>query len=159
MDKRPYFSKTVDELTELFESSKDKPRILKALLKELGYRSRPKAKRLAKQIEDYLANQEKPQPVQATLPIPEQPKPPEQATLPLKETPDGDRQEHETPAAPQRKKWPWKLWLAALVIACCGYVYWQYGNDDPDIFQEINGQEDVDKQITHIKKTMEIIRQ
>ena len=41
MDKRPYFSKTVDELTELFENSKDKPRVLKALLKELDYRSRP----------------------------------------------------------------------------------------------------------------------
>lgn len=155
-EKRPYFSKTVNELSEIFENSKDKPRILKGLLKELAYRSRPKAKKLAKQIEEHLTGQGKSQPVQAKLPIPE---PPEQVTLPLKESPAGDNGGEEAPPTLQRKKWPWKLWLAAIAIACCGYVYWQYGTDDPDVFQEINGQEDVDKQITHIQKTMNIIRQ
>lgn len=110
MDKRPYFSKTVDELTELFENSKDKPRVLKALLKELDYRSRPKAKRLAKQVEEYLAGQSPPE--QAPLPMAEPAKPVEQAILPTMERQESKNEQPEVPAGPKRKKW-WK-WRGAM---------------------------------------------
>lgn len=156
MDKRPYFSKTVDELTELFENSKDKPRVLKALLKELDYRSRPKAKRLAKQVEECLAGQKPAE--QIPLPRAEPAKPVEQATLPTAEQQAPKDEQPEAHAEPKRKKW-WTLWLVALAVACCGYVYWQYGSSDPDNFLEINSQGDVHKEIKQIRQTMNDLKQ
>lgn len=56
MNKRPYFSKTTDELAEIFERSKDNIKTVKAIVRELNYRSRPKAKKLKALIENFLAN-------------------------------------------------------------------------------------------------------
>lgn len=162
MDKRPYFSKTVDELTEIFEKNKDKQRILKSLLKELSYRSRPKAKKLAILINEHLATQEvKAQPVQQNLVEP-QAKKLEQATLPIvvkSAVPEETPKNSNPVEVPKRKKWPWLLGLAVLAVVCCGYLYWQHDNETPDIFKNINGHENIDKQVDYINQAMKIIRQ
>ena len=64
MDKRPYFSKTVDELENIFEENIKDRAILIELQKELSYRSRVRSKELAKKVKAILDA-----PYQLDLPI------------------------------------------------------------------------------------------
>lgn len=48
--KRPYFNKNIEELSALVQANKENKKVLKQLLHELSFRSRPKAKALAKTV-------------------------------------------------------------------------------------------------------------
>ena len=55
MATRRYFRTTIDDLERLFESSKGDRAVLNDLREELSHRDRPRAKALAKKVEDQLA--------------------------------------------------------------------------------------------------------
>lgn len=54
MPQRPYATKYTADLAELYKNNLDNPKVLKDILKELNHRTRGKAKKLAKQIENHL---------------------------------------------------------------------------------------------------------
>lgn len=80
--KRPYFSFTTDELCKLFEDNKGKRKILLALKAELEHRDRPKAKKLAKRVQDTLDGKGGPEPLPLPLPKPKKPQKPQPLPLP-----------------------------------------------------------------------------
>lgn len=47
---RPYFNKNIEELSALVQANRENKKVLKQLLHELSFRSRPKAKALAKTV-------------------------------------------------------------------------------------------------------------
>lgn len=55
MSARPYFSKGIEELEELFQQNKDNKAVLEVLEHELKHRDRPKAKALEKATKKCLA--------------------------------------------------------------------------------------------------------
>ena len=65
--KRPYFNKNIEELSTLVQENKENKKILKQLLHELSFRSRPKAKALAKTVEALLETEAAQE--QLTLPL------------------------------------------------------------------------------------------
>lgn len=101
--KRPYFNKNIEELSTLVQENGEDKKVLKQLLHELSFRSRPKAKALAKTVEAILeagAVQE-----QLTLPL----TPPGQKSHngcdpepPLMPT-DAEPRGAPTPGAPQQE--------------------------------------------------------
>ena len=54
MSSRPYIQKTIINLQELFEASRDNPAELKKLATELSHRKVPKAVALTKKVSDAL---------------------------------------------------------------------------------------------------------
>ena len=52
--KRPYFKKNVEELSALVHENRENTKVLKQILHELSFRSRPKAKALAKTVTEFL---------------------------------------------------------------------------------------------------------
>lgn len=90
--KRPYFNKNIEELSALVQENKENKKVLKQLLHELSFRSRPKSKALAKTVGALLETEA----VQ------------EQLRLPL--TPPAQKAPHEeqppTAAAPNLEGWP-----------------------------------------------------
>lgn len=51
---RPYFNNNIEELSTLVQSNRENKKVLKQILHELSFRSRPKAKALAKTVEAVL---------------------------------------------------------------------------------------------------------
>lgn len=84
---RPHLSKTGPQLNELFEASKQDPKVLRELLKELKHRTTPSALTLRKKVETALnhdnsgrsTGQERP--AGADAPAPPRPSPPSQHTI------------------------------------------------------------------------------
>lgn len=54
---RPYFGSSIEDLESLFATHKDDLKLLKKLQEELAHRSRPRARKLAAEIESILATQ------------------------------------------------------------------------------------------------------
>lgn len=101
--RRPYFNKNIEELSTLVQANKENKKVLKQILHELSFRSRPRAKALAKTVTAILeagAVQE-----QLTLPL----NPPGQKShngcgpQPLPMSTDAEPEEAPTPGAPQQE--------------------------------------------------------
>lgn len=73
--KRPYFNKNIEELSSLFHENQENTKVLKQILHELSFRSRPKAKALARTVRDLLEDTHNQ--VQLSLPL----TPPAQKTM------------------------------------------------------------------------------
>lgn len=80
--KRPYFSSSTNDLFRLFEGNTDNKKILRALKDELEHRDRPKAKKLAKLVQDALDGKKNPEQLPLPIPKPKKPKKPQHLPLP-----------------------------------------------------------------------------
>lgn len=80
--KRPYFSFSTNDLFSLFESSNGNKKILLALKAELEHRGRPRAKKLAKLVQDALDGKKKPEQLPLPIPKPKKTKKPQSLPLP-----------------------------------------------------------------------------
>lgn len=82
--KRPYFSCSTNDLFRIFEDNTDNKKTLRALRDELEHRDRPKAKKLAKMVQDALDGKKPAE--QLPLPTPKPKKPQKPQRLPLPDT-------------------------------------------------------------------------
>ena len=84
---RPHLSKTGTQLNELFEASRQDPKVLREVLRELKHRTTPSALALRKKVELALngGNSERPSETkpgsEAEAPMPPAPPPPSQQTI------------------------------------------------------------------------------
>ena len=85
--KRPHLSKTGTQLNELFEASKQDPKVLRELLKELKHRKTPSASTLRKKVETTLnaggecQSSERKSSGESEAPAPPPRRPPSQQTI------------------------------------------------------------------------------
>ena len=99
--RRPYFKKNVDELSALVQENRENTKVLKQMLHELSFRSRPKAKALAKTVTALLgegaAQEQLPLPLKLPAEKSHNGCAPQQLPLPT----DVEPEEAPTPEAPE----------------------------------------------------------
>lgn len=81
--KRPYFSFSTNDLFSLFEGNGENKKILLALKTELEHRDRPKAKKLAKLVQDALDGKRRPEQVPLPITKPKKTQKPQPLPLPV----------------------------------------------------------------------------
>lgn len=127
---RPYFASSIEDLEKLFEESRRDRKTLAKIRKELAYRKRPRARRLAAQIDAVLADSPQAQsgseacpkaPLRETAAQASQPRPGAAINLEKMPAPQAAPQEREAacPGAqpPADARRPYGLWLALLAGA------------------------------------------
>lgn len=101
--KRPYFNKNIEELSALVQENRENKKVLKQILHELSFRSRPKAKALAKTVTAILETGT----VQEQLTLPLNPSGQKShngcAPGPFPMSTDAEPEETPTPDAPQQE--------------------------------------------------------
>lgn len=127
---RPYFASSIEDLEKLFEESRRDRKTLAKIRKELAYRKRPRARRLAAQIDAVLTESHQEQsgseaspqtPPRETAAEASQPRPGSAINLEKMPAPQAAPQEREAacPGAqpPADARRPYGLWLALLAGA------------------------------------------
>lgn len=105
--KRPYFSSSTNDLFSIFEGNSENKKILLALKAELGHRDRPRAKKLAKLVQDALDGKKRPE--QLSLPVEKPRKSKKLQSLPL---PGVSSEQEESVTKPEDSNAPLLRWLA-----------------------------------------------
>ena len=99
--KRPYFKKNIDELSALVQENRENTKVLKQILHELSFRTRPKAKALTKTVTSLLgagaAREQLPLPLKLPTEKSHNGCDPQQLPLPM----DVEPEEAPTPEAPE----------------------------------------------------------